>query len=128
MYTYSNSNYFALGAIIEAVTGQSYASNLDQYIIQPPGLQNTYDRRPAALAAARYENYTLVPNQARRFPTAVPDPLHERTVVALFHARWPGCHFRGVAETSHCLDFCVAAAVVASGFLPWSNRIGKAIH
>ena len=31
-YSYSNSNYFALGAIIEGVTGQSYESNLDQVL------------------------------------------------------------------------------------------------
>ncbi len=55
LYEYSNSNYFALGAIIEAVTGKSYEANLDQYIIQPLGLQNTYYQLPpAALAATGY--------------------------------------------------------------------------
>jgi D-alanyl-D-alanine carboxypeptidase len=58
-YTYSNSNYFVLGAIIEAITGQSYESNLDQYIIHPLGLQNTYyEIPPAALAATGYDNST----------------------------------------------------------------------
>ena len=56
-YIYSNSNYFALGAIIEVVTGQSYESNLDQYIFQPLGLQNTYyELPPVALAATGYTN------------------------------------------------------------------------
>jgi CubicO group peptidase (beta-lactamase class C family) len=56
-YVYSNSNYFALGAIIEGVTGQSYESNLDQYIFHPLGLQNTYYQLPpAALAATGYDN------------------------------------------------------------------------
>jgi D-alanyl-D-alanine carboxypeptidase len=65
MYTYSNSNYFALGAIIEAVTGQSYESNLDQYIIQPRGLQNTYyELPPVALAATGYSNSTRTPEPA----------------------------------------------------------------
>lgn len=56
-YSYSNSNYFALGGIIEVVTGQSYESNLDQDIFQPLGLQNTYyELPPAALAATGYDN------------------------------------------------------------------------
>lgn len=56
-YSYSNSNYFALGGIIEVVTGQSYESNLDQDIFQPSGLQNTYyELPPADLAATGYDN------------------------------------------------------------------------
>ena len=56
-YSYSNSNYFALGGIIEVVTGQSYESNLDQDIFQPLSLQNTYyELPPAALAATGYDN------------------------------------------------------------------------
>lgn len=56
-YSYSNSNYFALGGIIEVVTGQSYESNLDRDIFQPLGLQNTYyELPPAALAATGYDN------------------------------------------------------------------------
>ncbi len=56
-YSYSNSNYFALGAIIEVVTGQSYESNPDQYIVHPLGLQNTYyELPPVALAATGYDN------------------------------------------------------------------------
>ena len=56
-YSYSNSNYFALGAIIEAVTGQSYETNLDQYIIHPLGLQNVYyELPPVALTATGYDN------------------------------------------------------------------------
>ena len=41
-YSYSNSNFFALGTIIEKLTGQSYAANLEQYIFRPLSLQNTY--------------------------------------------------------------------------------------
>lgn len=39
---YSDTNYHLLGAIIEAVTGQSYADNLEQVIVRPLGLQQTY--------------------------------------------------------------------------------------
>src|ERR1700731_15820 len=51
-YSYSNSNFFALGTIIEKLTGQSYAANLDQHIIQPLGLKSTYYSLPPAGPAA----------------------------------------------------------------------------
>jgi CubicO group peptidase (beta-lactamase class C family) len=47
-YSYSNSNFFALGTIIEKLTGQSYAADLKQYILQPLGLTNTYYSLPPA--------------------------------------------------------------------------------
>jgi D-alanyl-D-alanine carboxypeptidase len=56
-YSYSNSNFFALGAIIEKVTGKPYATNLQQYILQPLALANTYySLPPAAQAATGYIN------------------------------------------------------------------------
>lgn len=56
-YQYSNSNYFALGTIIERLTNHSYATNLQQSIFQPLGLQSTYYALPPAnVAAAGYEN------------------------------------------------------------------------
>jgi D-alanyl-D-alanine carboxypeptidase len=41
-WSYSNSNYFVLGVILEKLSGQTYAANLEQYIFQPLGLTNTY--------------------------------------------------------------------------------------
>ena len=41
-YEYSNSNYVLLGYILEEVTGQSYAKNLELLITEPLGLDNTY--------------------------------------------------------------------------------------
>jgi CubicO group peptidase (beta-lactamase class C family) len=56
-YQYSNSNFFALGTIIERITNQSYASYLQQSIFQPLGLHATYyDLPPAGVAAAGYAN------------------------------------------------------------------------
>ena len=56
-YSYSNSNFFALGAIIEKVTGESYAANLQQSIFQPLGLANTYySLPPASQSATGYIN------------------------------------------------------------------------
>lgn len=51
-FSYSNSNYFALGAVIEKVTGQSYETNLNQYIIQPLGLTSTYYALPPSSQSA----------------------------------------------------------------------------
>ncbi len=38
---YSNTNYIALGLVIEKVTGHSYAQELEQRILHPLGLQDT---------------------------------------------------------------------------------------
>ncbi|WP_332875911.1 serine hydrolase [Massilia sp. S19_KUP03_FR1] len=40
-YRYSNSGYFLLGAIIEKVSGQSYADFLEQRIFKPLGMNDT---------------------------------------------------------------------------------------
>lgn len=56
-YTYSNSNFFALGTIIEKLTGQPYAADLSQYIFQPLGLTSTYyELPPADQSAIGYAN------------------------------------------------------------------------
>lgn len=56
-YSYSNSNFFALGTIIENLTGQSYAADLNQYIFQRLGLTNTYyELPPADQSATGYTN------------------------------------------------------------------------
>jgi D-alanyl-D-alanine carboxypeptidase len=51
-YSYSNSNFFVLGAIIEKVTGTTYAVNLQQFIFSPLGLTNTYYSIPPASQSA----------------------------------------------------------------------------
>ncbi len=56
-YGYSNSNFFALGTIIEKLTGQSYASDLARFIFQPLKLMNTYySLPPAGQSATGYTN------------------------------------------------------------------------
>ena len=57
-YSYSNSGYFLLGAIIEKVTGKSYADVLNENILAPIQLKNTgYDLAGPILPkrAAGYE-------------------------------------------------------------------------
>lgn len=56
-YSYSNSNFFALGTIIEKLTGQTYAADLNQFIFQPLGMTNTYYMLPpASQSATGYTN------------------------------------------------------------------------
>jgi len=56
-YAYSNSNFFALGTIIEELSGQSYAADLEQYILRPVGLTNIYYvLPPAPQSATGYTN------------------------------------------------------------------------
>jgi D-alanyl-D-alanine carboxypeptidase len=56
-YSYSNSNFFALGTIIEKLTGQSYSANLQQDIFQPLGMTNTfYSLPPVGQSATGYTN------------------------------------------------------------------------
>ena len=52
-WNYNNSGYVLLGAIIEEVSGESYANFVDQHIAEPLGLKSTY-----------YEDSRLVPNRA----------------------------------------------------------------
>ena len=47
-YEYSNTDNIVVGLIVEAVTGQSYAKNLDEIVFNPAGLsQTSFPTRPA---------------------------------------------------------------------------------
>src|SRR5688572_22873560 len=59
-YSYNNSGYFLLGAIIEKVTGQSYDKALKSRILDPLGMKNTgYDLHSPVIEkrAAGYERF-----------------------------------------------------------------------
>ena len=64
-YAYSNSNYFILGSVIEAVSSVTYPSYLAANIFQPLGLGNTSYLQPAGAASP----YTQGPS-----PGLIPDP------------------------------------------------------
>ena len=66
-FNYSNSNYFILGSIIEAVTSQSYPDYLSAHIFQPAGLASTFYMRPSA-SASPYE-----PGAGGPVPGRIPD-------------------------------------------------------
>ncbi|MBE0684237.1 MAG: beta-lactamase family protein [Anaerolineales bacterium] len=47
-YEYSNSNYVTLGMIIQAVTGQSYETYIEEHIFQPLDMQNSFASKTEA--------------------------------------------------------------------------------
>lgn len=51
-YSYSSSNFFILGSIIEELTGQSFEAKVEQSIFQPLSLQSTYYVLPPLGASA----------------------------------------------------------------------------
>ena len=61
-YTYNNSGYFLLGAIIERVTGKPYEQVLKQNIFDPLGMKNTgYDHHDT-LIPKRASGYSKTPD------------------------------------------------------------------
>lgn len=56
-FSYSNSGYFLLGAIIEKVTGKAYAQVLQENIFGPLGMKNTGYDRHAPVIAKRARGY-----------------------------------------------------------------------
>jgi CubicO group peptidase (beta-lactamase class C family) len=65
LYSYSNSNYFILGSIIEKVTGLTYANYLAANIFTPVGLSHTSYLQPPDSAS---------PYKAGSLPGLLPDP------------------------------------------------------
>jgi CubicO group peptidase (beta-lactamase class C family) len=56
-YAYSNSGYFLLGAIIEKVSGMSYAAFMSKHIFEPLGMNDTAYEGHERTAARRVEGY-----------------------------------------------------------------------
>jgi CubicO group peptidase (beta-lactamase class C family) len=61
-YTYNNSGYFLLGAIIERVTGKPYEQVLKENLFDPIGMKNTgYDHHDTIISK-RASGYSLKPD------------------------------------------------------------------
>jgi CubicO group peptidase (beta-lactamase class C family) len=56
-FQYDNSGYFLLGVIIEALTGKSYAENLQEKIFTPLGMKNSGIDSPTVLLQNRAAGY-----------------------------------------------------------------------
>ena len=60
-FSYNNSGYFLLGAIIEHVTGKSYEQVLKQNIFDPLGMKNTGYDHHNTIIPKRASGYSLTP-------------------------------------------------------------------
>lgn len=60
---YSNSGYYLLGMIIEAVSGQSYAEYLEQHIFSPLGMDQSAYCSSKAIIPNRAKGYSLEDHQ-----------------------------------------------------------------
>lgn len=60
-FLYSNSNYYLLGGIIEKLTKESYASNVENRIIKKLGLKNTYYPNDK-IDSSKKESYSYIFN------------------------------------------------------------------
>ncbi len=59
-FEYSNTNYLLLSELIEKVTGKSKFQNINEYILAPLNLKNTYGSiRPSDHIAAKTENILI---------------------------------------------------------------------
>ena len=57
---YSNTNYFVLGVVIEAVTGNPYHEEVRRRLLEPHGLDDTYLAGPESLPGAVVRGYARV--------------------------------------------------------------------
>lgn len=56
-FSYSNSGYFILGAIIEKVSGKSYQDYIQEYLLQPAGMTNSFFDRSGSIIPNRVSGY-----------------------------------------------------------------------
>lgn len=56
-WEYNNTNFFALGRIIEKITGQSYAEYIREHIFKPAGMTHSYVDEPTAVIKNRAHGY-----------------------------------------------------------------------
>jgi CubicO group peptidase (beta-lactamase class C family) len=69
-YHYSNSGYYLLGAIIEQVSGKSFAAFLKDRIFDPLGLRGTAVDDTAEIVADRANGYTPIRDRPGEFTNA----------------------------------------------------------
>lgn len=74
-YAYSNSNYFVLGSVIEAVSGTTYSDFMAANIFEPLGLSSTSYGQPPAFAS---------PYNAAHGPGLIVDPSYNFAAGALW--------------------------------------------
>lgn len=61
-YSYTTYGYNLLSRVVESASGESFLDYLQQHIISPLGLKQTYPDQPRQLIPRRARNYTKTPN------------------------------------------------------------------
>ncbi|MEQ1756601.1 MAG: serine hydrolase domain-containing protein [Micropepsaceae bacterium] len=73
-YEYSNANYVVLGAVVEAVSGESYGDYLRAHVLRPLGMTHSFtsldDGRRASLASGHRQWFGLFEASEVPFPPA----------------------------------------------------------
>lgn len=110
-YSYSNSNYFILGSVIEAVTSQTYADYLQASVFAPAGLNNTFYTRPSPSASP------YVPGSGGPVAGTIPDPSAYFAAGALWSnvqdlATWDAALLNGKVVAPELLKLLVTPAAV----------------
>jgi D-alanyl-D-alanine carboxypeptidase len=123
-YSYSNSNYFVLGGIIEALSGVPYPQYLTEQIYPSAGLTSTQYTQPSQSAAA-YSNGAN--------PAAVADPSFEFSAGALWSnvsdlTKWDGAlyDFQVVSSASFSLMITPPAVPAFQSNAPSNYGMGWA--
>ena len=113
-YSYSNSNYFVLAAILEVVTKTSYADYLSRHIFQPLGLNHTfYATPPNALMALPYTTTRSLVSGSKDFAAGIiPDPSFLSGAGALWSsgedlAKWNAALLDGAVISPELLSLAV---------------------
>jgi D-alanyl-D-alanine carboxypeptidase len=110
-YYYSNSNYFILGSVIEAVTSQTYADYLQANVFAPAGLTNTFYTRPSPSASP------YVPGPSGPVAGGIPDPSAYFAAGALWSnvqdlAMWDAALLDGKVVAPELLKLLITPAAV----------------
>jgi D-alanyl-D-alanine carboxypeptidase len=110
-YSYSNSNYFILGSVIEAVTSQTYPDYLQASVFTPAGLNNTFYTRPSPSASP------YIPGPSGPVAGTIPDPSAYFAAGALWSnvqdlATWDAALLAGKVVAPELLKLLVTPAAV----------------
>ena len=108
-YAYSNSNYFVLGSVIEAVSGNGYSDFMAANIFQPVGLSSTSYGQPPVFAS---------PYNAAHGPGLIADPSYNFAAGALWSnvqdlATWDAALLNGKVIPAPLFTLMVTPANVA---------------
>lgn len=102
---YSNANYIVLGALIEAVTGQSYADAIRALIAGPLGLPQLASDSSRDIVPRRASGYTATDNAGQPFVHAASlDPSQAGGAGAMRGSAEALCHWHHALLTARLFD------------------------